>query len=59
MIMTKGNLISISSESEWNNQCFVDADLDSAFYLNADPDHDPGNQTNVDPCDLDPGQTSR
>jgi hypothetical protein len=26
------------------------ADLDPAFYLNADPDPDPGSKTNADPC---------
>ncbi len=30
------------------------ADPDTAFYLNADPNSDTGNQTNAD---LDPGQT--
>jgi hypothetical protein len=31
------------------------ADLDPAFYVNADPD--PGSQTNADQADPDPGRT--
>jgi hypothetical protein len=44
-------------ETKYRNQCCGSAtDPDPAFYLNADPDPNPGHQTNADHCETLPSQ---